>query len=124
MKLPKIFKSSSSIANHLTWRVVGTITLIITLIFTLISALIFFITWVVGFGLLMALYKTEMNASSEKINSIFSAVEIAVQNNKPEVEGSLGKNDNEFFAVKHLLSLNPNIVGAAVAYKAIEYARI
>lgn len=112
MKLPKIFKSSSSIANHLTWRVVGTI----TLIFTLISALIFIITWGVGFGLLMALYKTEMNASSEKINSIFSAVEIAVQNNKPEVVESLRENDNEFFAVKHLLKLNPNIVGAAVAY--------
>ena len=57
-----------------------------------------------------------MNASSEKINSIFSAVEIAVENNKPEVVESLRENDNEFFAVKHLLKLNPNIVGAAVAY--------
>ena len=112
MKLPNIFKPSSSIAHHLTWRVVGTI----TLLFTLISALVFFITWVVGFGTIMHLYKTEMNVSSEKINSVFAAVEIAVDNNTPEVEGSMKKNNNEFFAVKHLLDLNPNIVGSAVAY--------
>ena len=112
MKLPNIFKPSSSIAHHLTWRVVGTI----TLLFTLISALVFFITWVVGFGTTMHLYKTEMNVSSEKINSVFAAVEIAVDNNTPEVEGSMKKNNNEFFAAKHLLDLNPNIVGSAVAY--------
>lgn len=112
MKLPKIFKYSNSIAHHLTWRVVGTI----TIIFTVICTLIFFTIWAVGFGMLSLLYKTGIDLSNEKVNNLFSAVEIALANNKPEVEVSMASNGNEFYAVKHLLELNPNIVGAAVAY--------
>ena len=88
----------------------------ITIIFTVICTLIFFTIWAVGFGMLSLLYKTNIDLSNEKINNVFSAVEIALSNNKPEVEVSMSSNRDEFYAVKHLLELNPNIVGAAVAY--------
>ncbi len=103
--------ASHSIANRLTWRVVGTMTIVLAAV----VALIFAIVWVVVFAILSTLYETAMEVANERINNVFSTVETAVSNNVPEVEENIGNDHKQFFAVEHLLKLNPNIVGAAVA---------
>ncbi len=112
MKMPKIFTPSKSISIRLTWRVIG----IMTIILTLISALIFGIIWILGAFALTAIYQTALDVSNERINNIFSAVEIALSNNVTEAEETMGNDKKAFFAPVHLLQLNPNITGAAVAY--------
>jgi sigma-B regulation protein RsbU (phosphoserine phosphatase) len=57
-----------------------------------------------------------MKVSNEKMNNVFSTVEVAVSNNTPEVEDNLYDDHRQYFAVEHLLKLNSNIMGAAVAY--------
>ena len=112
MKIPRIFKRSHSIANRLTWRVVGAS----TLVFTLISFFFFIILWLAGSVLMSALYYAQVNVSNEKINNIFSNVEVALTNNVPEVKENINNTQRQYYAVEHLLQLNPTIVGAAVAY--------
>jgi sigma-B regulation protein RsbU (phosphoserine phosphatase) len=99
-------------AFRLTWRVLG----IMILILSLISALIFGLIWLVGAVGFSALYQTSMDVSNEKINNIFSAVEVALSNNVTEVEETMGNDKKAYYAPMHLLQLNPNIMGAAVAY--------
>ena len=112
MKLSKIFHHKHSIANRLTWRVVGTMTIVITLFL----ALLFTILWLLGAYLFGAYVHTAMKVSNEKMNNVFSTVEVAVSNNTPEVEDNLNDDHRQYFAVEHLLKLNPDIMGAAVAY--------
>ena len=111
MKTPKFFRPSKSIATRLTWRIV--ITLLI--IFLILSVLFFLILFLIGFATLSALFYTRMSVTEEKVNNIFTAVEIATSNNIPEAEESIESNGNEYFAIERLLQLNPNIVGAAIA---------
>ena len=112
MKLPGFFRFSQTMAFRLTWRVLG----IMILILSLISALIFGLIWLVGAVGFSALYQTSMDVSNEKINNIFSAVEVAMSNNVTEVEETMGNDKKAYYAPMHLLQLNPNIMGAAVAY--------
>lgn len=112
MKLPKMFRREHTIAGRLTWRVVGWMTVIMTVIL----ALIFGVMWVIGVVGLSGYYKLYMEVYDEKINNVFSAVEVAISNNRPEVEENIDREGREFYAVEHLLALNPNIMGAAVAY--------
>ena len=112
MKLPGFFKFSQTMAFRLTWRVLG----IMILILSLISALIFGLIWLVGAVGFSALYQTSMDVSNERINNIFSAVEVALSNNVTEVEETMGNDKKAYYAPMHLLQLNPNIMGAAVAY--------
>ena len=112
MKLPKMFRREHTIAGRLTWRVVGWMTVIMTVIL----ALIFGVMWLVGVVGLSGYYKLYMEVYDEKINNVFSAVEVAISNNRPEVEENIDREGREFYAVEHLLALNPNIMGAAVAY--------
>ena len=112
MKLPRFFRFSQTMAFRLTWRVLG----IMVLILSLISALIFGLVWLVGAVGFSALYQTSMDVSNEKINNIFSAVEVALSNNVTEVEETMGNDKKAYYAPMHLLQLNPNIMGAAVAY--------
>ena len=86
MKLPRFFRFSQTMAFRLTWRVLG----IMILILSLISALIFGLIWLVGAVGFSALYQTSMDVSNEKINNIFSAVEVALSNNVTEVEETMG----------------------------------
>ncbi|MBR2192480.1 MAG: SpoIIE family protein phosphatase [Bacteroidaceae bacterium] len=116
MKIPKFirfprFRGPRTIASRLTWRIV--ITLLI--IFLILSILFFFILLFVGFVTLSALFYTRMSVTEEKVNNIFTAVEIATSNNIPEAEESIESNSKEYFAIERLLELNPNIVGAAIA---------
>ena len=111
MKLPSFFHPSHSIAARLTWRVVGTL----FLISMILSALVLAAIWIVGILIFGALYWSRMDVSEEKINTVFSAVEVALSNNVPELEESINNKDKEFYAIDHLLRLNPNIVGAAYA---------
>ena len=111
MKLPGIFKFKSSIANRMTWRVVGTI----FLIFLLISAFIFFIVWIIGAVALSGVYFTTLNLAQEKINNVFTNVEVALANHMAEVEEDINSGGKDFHVIKRLLNLNPDIAGGAVA---------
>ena len=112
MKLPRIFKHKSSIANRLTWRVI----LSMTVVFTGILAFILIIIWAFGTVLLVGINFAAMQVSTEKINNVFVTVETAVTNNVPEVKENLGNDKRLYFAQENLLTLNPNIIGSAVAY--------
>ena len=112
MKLPKIFHREHTIAERMTWRVVGTMTIVMTLFLALVCAILWFLFYV----LLIFSTKESMNVYDERINNVFSVVEVAVSNNVPEVEENIYRDHREFFAVEHLLALNPIIMGAAVAY--------
>ena len=112
MKLSKIFHRKHTIASRLTWRVVGTMTIVIALFL----ALLFTILWLLGAYIFGAYVHTAMKVSNEKMNNVFSTVEVAVSNNTPEVEDNLYDDHRQYFAVEHLLKLNSNIMGAAVAY--------
>ena len=85
MRLPRLFKRTHTIANRLTWRVVVTM----TLVFTVISAFIFGIIWIAGSFILSAFYRATMEISNERINNVFSNVEVAVTNNVTEVEENI-----------------------------------
>ena len=112
MTLPKIFHRKHTIAGRLTWRVVGTMTIVMTLILVLI----FTFLWLLGAVLVTDYHKASTKVFNEKINNIFSTVEVAVSNNTPEVVENINNDSRQYFAVEHLLRLNPNIMGAAVAY--------
>ena len=112
MKLTKIFHRKHTIAKKLTWRVVGTM----TVVFSLILLLVFGFIWLVGAVGFGAYYRISMEVFNEKINNVFSTVEVAVSNNTPEVEDNINDEHRHFFAVENLLALNPNIMGAAVVY--------
>ena len=112
MKLPKIFHRKHTMSRRLTTRVILTM----TVVFTLILAVVFFLMWAVGAAGVIAYNKSIMETSNEKINNIFSAVEVAVSNNIPEVEVNIGNEKHLYDAQENLLKLNPNIVGAAIAY--------
>ena len=112
MKLSKMIHSKHTIAKKLTWRVVGWTTVIMTAIL----ALVFGFIWLVGIFALSSYYHMFMEVCDERIGNVFSTVEVALSNNVPEVEENINREHHEFFAVEHLLRLNPNIMGAAVAY--------
>ena len=101
-----------SIAHRLTWRVV----LSMTIVFTFILLFVFLIIWAVGFGGLMYYNQSVMDTCNERINNVFSNVEVAIANNVPEVEECAGKDRRLYEAQENLLRLNSNIVGTAVAY--------
>ena len=112
MTLPKIFHRKHTIAGRLTWRVIGTMTIVMTLFLVVVSTII----WITGAYLFGLYVHTAMKVSNEKINNVFSTVEVAVSNNTPEVEENINNDHRQYFAVEHLLKLNPDIMGAAVAY--------
>ena len=112
MKLPRIFKRKSSIAKRLAWRII----LSMTVVFTGILAFILIIIWAFGTVLLVGINFAAMQVSTEKINNVFVTVETAVTNNVPEVKENLGNDKRMYFAQENLLTLNPNIIGSAVAY--------
>ena len=112
MKLPKILHPKHTIAKRLTWRVVGTTTVVMLLI----SVLVFGIFWIMistGFSLY---YQKSSKIYNERINNIFSQVEVAISNNMPEAEHNMSEGTNHFQAVETLLALNPTIMGSALAY--------
>ena len=112
MKIPKIFQRKRSIARRLTWRVILTV----TLVFVIISTFIFGIIWFVGSAALLAYTTKGMDVTNEKISNVFTNIEVAVNNNKAVVEENIGNGAKLYDAQKKLLNLNPNILGAAVAY--------
>ena len=81
MKLPKLFHCKQTIANRLTWRVVGWMTVIMTVIMTMMLA----VFWLVGIIGVSGYYRLYMEVYDEKINNEFHAVEVAMSNNVPEV---------------------------------------
>ena len=112
MKLPKIFHHKHTIAGRMTWRVLSTMTIIMALFLALVCAIL----WFLFYALLLMSTKESMNVYDERVNNVFSIVEVAVSNNVPEVEENINREHREYFAVEHLLALNPIIMGAAVAY--------
>ena len=111
MKIPAIFRPSRSIATRLSWRIVITL----LLMSLLLAAFVFFVTWTIGIVGLSLLFWSRMEVAEEKINNVFSSVEIAVSNNVPEIKESIEKNGYEYFGQERLLQFNSNIMGAAIA---------
>ena len=111
MKLFRYFSVSHSIANRLTWRVIGTMVIVLTLLLSLV----FLIMWFLGVAFLSFVYISSMEVSSEKIFNVFTSVEVAVKNNVPEVEESINDRKRQYFAAEHLVRLNTNIIGSSVA---------
>ena len=112
MTVSNIFRPSRSIANRLTWRVTG----IVFLIITCISALIFGIVWLISTVMFSAFYESRIDLSNVQMNKEFSAVEVAIRNNVPDVEECLDNPDKMYQVVKDILKTNPNIVGSAIAF--------
>ena len=112
MGLLNIFRPSRSIVSRLTWRI--TVATIISLI--LILGLIFFIIYVVGAALMGITFGAAMEVTNEKMNTVFSNVEAVVRNNVPEAKKNIYQDDMLFFAVQHMLKLNDEIMGAAIAF--------
>ena len=112
MGLLNIFRPSRSIVSRLTWRI--TVATVISLI--LILGLIFFIIYIFGASLLGIVFGTAMKVTNEKMNTVFSNVETVVRNNVPEAKKNIYQDDMLFFAVQHMLKLNDEITGAAIAF--------
>ena len=101
MKIPNILKSKHTIARRLTRRVLLSVTLVIVLLFFFL----FGVLWLIGGAMLTTVYGTAMQVTNEKINTVFSNVEVAVNNNVPEVIENLDKERSTYFAQDHLLQL-------------------
>ena len=112
MGLLNIFRPSRSIVSRLTWRI--TVATIISLI--LILGLIFFITYVIGATLLGITFGIAMEVTNEKMNTVFSNVETVVRNTVPEAKKNIYQDDMLFFNVQHMLKLNDDIMGTAIAF--------
>ena len=70
MKLTKIFHRKHTIAGRLTWRVVGTMTVVMTLIVVLIFAFL----WLIGAVLLTDYQMASTRIFNEKINNVFFGI--------------------------------------------------
>ena len=66
MKLLKIFHRKHTIAGRLTWRVVGTMTVVMTFILVLI----FTFLWLLGAVILTENHKASTRVFNEKINNV------------------------------------------------------
>ena len=118
MKIPKFirfphFRGPRTIASRLTWRVV--ITLLI--IYLILSVLFFLILFFVGFVTLSALFYTRMSVTEEKVNNIFTAVEIAKARDE---EGHAMVPEVGIFFGGHLLRGNRTTKQSAEEFNAFE----
>ena len=121
MKLPNILHNKHTIAGRLTWRVVGWITIVMSVIL----AMVFGFIWAVGVAGMSSYYELYMELYDEKINNVFTTVEIALSNNVPEVEENIDKKNREYFAVEHLLRAPVEVQqhhAAVVVSEPVEFA--
>ena len=113
MRLPKLFKSSRSIAGKLTRNVM----LAVFLVFTIITAVIAAIAWFLFLFLGVLFFETTIEKSNQQTNAFFMAIEVAINNTSPNVSQKLDKPEELYQVVEQVLLLNPNIVGAAIAFE-------
>ena len=113
------FNPSHSMAGRLTMRV----TFVIFIVFAIISALIFSIVWLLGFGIASLECKNMLGELNGKTDNVYTSVEVAIANNKAEVEENIDNPDQMYGIVQHFVQLNPNIVGAAIAFEPNFYAQ-
>lgn len=64
-----------------------------------------------------ARYQGLLDNNNEEVNATLKAVEVAIGNNVPLVEESLNRPDQLYNIVKRILTLNPDIVGSAIAFE-------
>ena len=112
MGLLNIFRPSRSIVSRLTWRI--TVATIISLI--LILGLIFVLIYILGVAATGLIFGTAMEVTNEKMNTVFSNVEAVVRNNVPEAKKNIYQDDMLFSSVQHMLKLNEEIMGTAIAF--------
>ena len=62
------------------------------------------------------MFGAAMEVTNEKMNTVFTNVEAVVRNNVPEAKKNIYQDDMLFFAVQHMLKLNDEIIGAAIAF--------
>ena len=113
MRLPKLFKPSSSIAGRLTFNVM----LAVFLVFTTITVIIATIAWMLFLALGILFFETTIEKSNQQTNAFFMAIEVAINNSSPNVSQRLDKPEELYQVVEQILLLNPNIVGAAIAFE-------
>lgn len=58
-----------------------------------------------------------MTKTNESINAVLNIVEVAIANTVPEIEERLDAPDELYGIVERILRLNPDIVGAAIAFE-------
>jgi len=117
MKLSNILHPSRTIAGRLSLRVILTT----FLVFATISLLIFGFAWIVIFALMGETYQCMLTTSNERANSVLTAVEVAIANSVAEVEIDLNNPDKMYSVTERILTLNPNIVGSAIAFEPYYY---
>ncbi len=119
MKLSNILHPSRTIAGRLSLRVILTT----FLVFATISLLIFGFAWIVIFALMGETYQCMLTTSNERANSVLTAVEVAIANRADEVEIDLNNPDKMYSVTERVLTLNPNIVGSAIAFEPYYYPK-
>ncbi len=113
MKLKTIFQTSQSMARRLTLWVTSTNFLVYLALLVLIVVLIYMTGYFIGMMLMGGITKY----SNEKTDNVLSSVEVAIANTVPEIEESLGDPDRMYVIAERMLTLNPNIVGSAIAFE-------
>ena len=111
MKIIEHLNPKHSIANRITWQ------LFLTLfgVFTVFVAILLAVIFAVGGLSYGVLYNSALKITNERVNNVFSLVEVAVNNNVTEAEECIGDKHRQYYPADHLLRLNPNIVGSAIA---------
>ena len=109
----KMLHPLRSIAGRLTLRIMVTS----LTIFAIVAAVIYAIVFVIGLAMTVTNYQSVMEFSNERINNVFTSVEVAIANNIPEVEESLSNPDKLEVIVDRILRLNPQIVGSSIAFR-------
>ncbi|MCR4765783.1 MAG: SpoIIE family protein phosphatase [Bacteroidaceae bacterium] len=104
---------SHSFANRLTTWVI--LTVFVTM--TILTYLIYSITKAALSSEAEQRYQGMIAYMNESVDRELSAVEAAISNNEPKIVENLHNPDAMFNIVEHVLQLNPNIVGSAIAFE-------
>ena len=105
--------SSNSLAGRLTRWIMATV-------FIILSIITFMIYWLAKDAMIQQSEGRShgiMSNTNENINGVLHAVEIAIANTVPDIEGQLDNPDNLYNIVERILRLNPDIVGSAIAFE-------
>ena len=105
-------KPSHSISARLTWRITGTVFIIMTVTYAFLLAIL----WFVGYAFFTMSFQFYLDISEAKFNRPISNIENTIRNYVPEIEERQQAPDELFSVVERIVELNPEIEGASVAF--------
>jgi len=117
MKAPRFLDFRHSIHAKITFWVMLTV----LIVFSIITIIITKFTQEALFNSSKENAMNRMEISNQHINSVLIGVEVAVENSIPGIKSQFSTPDNLYDVVKNILKMNPNIVGAAIAFEANYY---